>query len=287
MNKDKEIMENNQGLNLSKLIITGERRSGTTLIANLLSAQENLTVFRDYLHIERIWELSEADTLQQGLTDSQKVGILKRFNSVDNKKLGIHFEIKIEDFSNLSEFYSIALQAIAGIDSKIVGHKTTVSHRCLPDLLEAIPELTAIYVQRDPRDVVASAVRRFEGESQESHLEFIDSWRRSYRASRELNVTYGAKGRFLVVRYEDLVRKNESCLKSLANFVKVERILIPDSLSDYGRDWRNNSSFGDVKLVLDESPVGRWLKDDPKIGMIVQKALAVEIVESGYKLHDV
>ena len=46
---------NHPGLSMNpmpqKLMITGEKRSGTTLIANFLNAQRGFTVYRDFLHI--------------------------------------------------------------------------------------------------------------------------------------------------------------------------------------------------------------------------------------------
>lgn len=66
----------------TKRLVTGERRSGTTLLANLLNAIEGLTVGRGLLHIARLSRAIAVNTCVASLTHGLENAPVRRFEGV-------------------------------------------------------------------------------------------------------------------------------------------------------------------------------------------------------------
>ena len=149
---------------LQYLLITGEKRSGTTLAANFLNAQDGITVYRDFLHIERLQKVNLGGVpLDQHLNADQRHTLIRSFeewSSLLETELDLH--LNPLEFCTILEFYQYVLHSIAAPNDVIVGHKSTMAQGILRDLLFRIPNLKVLYCLRDPRDVVTSALKRFE-----------------------------------------------------------------------------------------------------------------------------
>lgn len=250
------------------------------MVANLLNAQTGFDILRDYLHIERLWDRGVVSDLDSHLTEDEKGRILQIYNEIDNPKIGLNVEIESSEFMTLRDFYILALDSASGEAQRVLGHKTTVSHRVLEPLLEAIPELKVLYMLRDPRDVVVSAGEIFEWEDSSN---IIRSWTESFAELERLCQKRRLKDRIQVVRFEDLVLKSDSTLKEMSRFLE-EEIVLPSELQDYGNGWQDNSSFGDVTCLLDSTPVGRWKRLNMELGKRVESCLAEQLVKAGYHL---
>lgn len=266
---------------MTKVLVTGEPRSGTTLVANLLNAQDKVTIYRDFLHIARLREKSGAASLTVELTDDQKAIALRLFNEVDNVRLGIDVDVKTEDLSTLLNFYLKRLEGIAAPGDLVVGHKTTRAPDTARELVSLIPDLKVIHVLRDPRGVIVSALACFR---KENLFHLADEWRRSFRIAREMAESSDTASRAMILRYEDLLREPEKVFAALCNFLGLAQVGMPREMSDYGKAWESNSSFDDLKGGLDTTPIERWKTANPRTGRDVEILLADVMAEAGYEL---
>jgi hypothetical protein len=293
-------------------MVTGERRSGTTLLANLLNANDQITVYRDFLHIARLQQLVAAPALGDPLTQAQKDRLIAHFDSREITRragrisptatrvmedVATHgtVDVRPAGFDNLVEFYRKTLERIAAPDDLVVGHKTTSAHDAVAELLNAIPELHVIYMLRDPRDVTISAMKRFPHERWSDH---VAGWRASYRTMRHLVGRPDLEPRILLVRFEDLLLQTDETLSTMARFLGIGGLQVPATMTDYGQQWRDNSSFDDLEKgpedtgesgnrggsggVLRTTPVGRWRGEDPDLGRLVESLLCDVMERAGY-----
>lgn len=269
-------------MKMTKLLITGERRSGTTLIANLLNAQDGFTIYRDFLHVERLQKSLGGVALETRLGLAQRLRLIDTFDDWTSM-LGIKLELYPQEFSSLLEFYTYVLDVISHPDDIIVGHKTTMMHHLLENLLKLIPELKIVFLMRDPRDLVTSALKRFADEPA-TMFDYIEGWQQSYRTLQRLLFDKEIASRVCVLRYEDFILSTNRVLPGLSSFLGDVRIIVPDTMTDYGNRWQENSAFGDLKLTFDPAPIGRWRNHNPEAGRIAEVLLSQSMQECGYEI---
>ena len=274
-------------INITKLLITGERRSGTTLVANLLNAQERITVYRDFLNIDRLKRRMAIASLVDSLSTTQRARLICELSHYDYDDAKFEFatamQLQPTDFGTLLEFYLYVLRRIAKPGDVAAGHKTTMAHSIVGNLLELVPDLKVIYVVRDPRDVVSSALKRFTGETL---FDFAESWLQSYAVMQGYLGNPEIAPRIMILRYEDLLLQKDQTLPRIAEFLGVDRIVIPETMTDYGEEWRGNSSFGELKETLDTTPIGRWRSQNPRAGRVAEILLFDAMIEAGYEMSE-
>jgi hypothetical protein len=88
----------------------------------------------------------------------------------------------------------------------------------------------------------------------------------------------------MVLRYEDLLLEVDQTLAGIADLIGYREIAVPDVMNDYGREWQDNSSFGDLTGVLDPAPIGRWRQQDPDMGRVVEALLQDSMESAGYEV---
>jgi hypothetical protein len=270
---------------LQYLLITGEKRSGTTLTANFLNAQDGITVYRDFLHIERLQQVNLGGVpLDSHLTVDQRHSLIKSFqewSSALETELELH--LNPIEFRTILEFYQYVLQYIAGPNDSIVGHKSTMAQGILRDLLLRIPNLKVLYCLRDPRDVVTSALKRFENE-EDTLFDYIESWESSYYRHEKLILDPQLSSRILVLKYEDFILDVDATIEVMQQFlggIKLEKAV---NMTDYGKHWQDNSAFGDIQSGFDTKPIGRWKEQNPEAGRITEILLEDKMQEVDYQI---
>ena len=263
------------------LMITGERRSGTTLLANFLNAQPNMTVLRDYLLVDRCRHQSDILSLGSELTPAQKRKVLHRFDDY-SAEVDHMLSIGSETFDTLFDFYGQVMTALGEAGDVLVGHKATMEHAAMGGLLEHFEQLKVIYVLRDPRDMITSALKKPE-EFPGSLFDLCEAWQDAQRAVEAVRAKPNIQDRFYVLRYEDLLLETSETLAKLAAFLNVDTLQIPDALDDYGSTWKGNSSFGELSQVFDPAPVGRWKKGNSRAVRITEILLGPAMAREGYE----
>jgi len=245
-----------------KLLISGETRSGTTLLANFLNSQNNITIYRDYLIIEQLKKIIEVKSICEPLSMAQKTKIIYQFCFIDNAKIGLIIDIKIEEFATLNEFYKIALHKIASLNDAYVGHKATKTYKVVPELLNNNPDLKIIYIVRDPRDVMVSALKEFPHENIFDHVE---RWKIGSKLLRNVLEDKNINDRVCLVRFEDLITDTPNALNTISQFLNIHNLMIPTELRDYNQIWLSNTSHNDVNEIFDQKAVNRWKLNDSMV----------------------
>ncbi len=264
------------------MLITGERRSGTTLLANFLNSQDEFTVYRDFLHVERLQRSLGGVDLETALSLHQRLRLLGTFDDWTSM-LGIELDLCADEFSSLLDFYTYVLEMIAQPGDVVVGHKTTMLHHLGGDLLQLVPDLKILFMLRDPRDLATSALKRFADEPATLH-DYIEGWERSLFTIKRLFCDVRFSGRIFILRYEDFILETDQVLPHLATFLDDAAIRVPAAMTDYGSKWQENSAFGDLKQDFDATPIGRWREYNPEAGRIAEVLLAKSMQECGYEL---
>jgi hypothetical protein len=264
---------------MNKILISGEMRSGTTLLANFLNQQDKITIYRDFLHIEGLMNAIGANFLTEPLSRIQKTQLLYQFNFKDNAKLHFSLEIGDNEFDSLSDFYDLVLKKISKDGDVFVGHKTTKTYDVIVDLLNCQPDLKVIYIIRDPRDVVNSALKMFPHQTIYDH---IRGWQEGSANVKKLLGNRQIKNRILLLHFEKLILNTDEWFKKIVEFLKIDSIKLPAKLTDYQDNWLNNSSIGDINEIFDEKAVNRWRNNDPRISEIVEILLSERMKGFGY-----
>ncbi|HEX5588459.1 MAG TPA: sulfotransferase, partial [Acidimicrobiia bacterium] len=120
------------------------------------------------------------------------------------------------------------------------------------------PDARIVHMVRDPRDRYAS-VRRRHGQDLSRVGAATGRWRSSMRAARRNLRRH--PGRYLVVRYEDIVDDPEATMQRVCRFAGLDytpAMLAMTGAPDH-RDTGGNSSFGDVEVQsISAKAVGRY-----------------------------
>ena len=253
-------------------------------------------------------------------------------NSLENMT-GIRAYPLTDDFKNLlddyKDFKKIAqnwetTQNIINLQKKIRFLKT---HHILCNV-ENFPftnyknSLGAIYVVRDPRNIITSLLHHYSLENYESALEFLfDKHRFSGRLDRKENLErqtefptyisnwsnhYNAwknfKKNFLLIKYEDLVDKPEKEFVNISNYIsnilniKITNKKITDAItkSSFKNLQNSEEKYGFSEAPIDANtkkqkkffnlgPHNNWQKLLPnKIRVEIEEKFKKEMVELGY-----
>ncbi len=266
----------------TNLLITGEMRSGTTLVANFLNEQTNITIFRDFLHIDTLKSRVGIKSFKKTLSFLEKKQIIEKFNQ-DTDQLGISLTLYPEKFDSLFQFYEYILKLIAKPSDVIVGHKITLAHGLIKEFLNYYPDMKIIYVMRDPRDVIVSARKIF---NHISLFQLIYNWQTSNAYLNKCIQDLRINRRLFIIKYEDFVKNTQESLLKLNRFLDSDTIAIPDSIHDYGESGFNNSSFElkESSNVIRKDSVGSWMKRDMVSGKIVSTLLFKALKKEGYTI---
>lgn len=261
------------------VLITGEQRSGTTLLARMLDAQREVRVVADYLHIDRLLDSFDGCTLESPLDRDQKRRLLQIF-SRDTAMLDFVVGMRSDEFSSLLDFYYLALDRVSSTE-RVVGHKTTRAYAIIPELARSDHRLHVIFMMRDPRAVIPSITRWRDRHTPEAMSE---SWREGFEAFQRYSKDKKLRGRFLMLKYEDLVLKPEDAADQLSGFLGLSSFQTNVNFHDnLGAAWRGNSSFGELSDRIDQTPVERWRDEDPDVIAYIEKELSSEMNSIGYE----
>ena len=146
-----------------------------------------------------------------------------------------HFNTFAFDKSNVNGFCKYFIEAQKKINSEIKGIKFLKTHSCLHkvgdiNFTDFTNSLAAIYIARDPRNVVTSFANHYSVSIEEAtklmidktfylqetelmHSTFLSSWSINYNSWKQFNE------KLLVIRYEDLTKKTKTTLIKIFKFL--------------------------------------------------------------------
>lgn len=254
------------------LLVCGHPKSGTSLLLSLLDGHPEILAFPEetkyFRAIHARPELRSAEALLAH-TRLGRLGRERDGGTVSGRDLGrVDGAVFERELARLLEEERAPREVLPAVmlayaaargqsPTTYWAEKTPLHEHQLTTAVGLWPDLRAIYLLRDPRDVHASflAKRRTRGRG----LSLASSmWR--MRASLRAWDAFAAlyPGRALLIRYENLVLDAEATTRTVAGFLGVdwaESLTVPTLA---GRPWSGNSMFGDVHAQVSVSPVGRY-----------------------------
>lgn len=263
------------GHDCSIVLVTGEQRSGTTLMADLLDAQPSVTCQSDFAHVSRVVRLVGSPSMTEALDVKDRIAILEAVTSESLRAHQFCHPWSVQDFNSILDWYLASLERVRRSDDVIVGHKSTRCYDVLGELFRRLPQFRVVFMLRDPRAVAASELIRQKRSTRDDVLKWwcegIDAWRRVESSP--------FADRAMMVRYEDLVLDPAHQLPALAAFLGIPSVEVA-SPGAQGR-LGGNSSFTNDLTGLDPRPATRW-RQGSGVGLALTEGVTARMADFGY-----
>ena len=146
----------------------------------------------------------------------------------------------------------------------------------LDKIFSNYPDACVIEMVRDPRDILASKLRRSKGQGNYDPVWDSLSWRAAVHAGDNARQQY--PGKIMRVRYEDLVADPQSAARLLCEFLDLPFV---DSMLSV--NWINTSIEGLESQGIGTGAMGKWRETLPASDVyICQQLTKREMVENNY-----
>ena len=133
-----------------------------------------------------------------------------------------------------------------------LGTKFSWSEEFIPSLINNNKNLKVIYIVRDLRLLINSAINYNKNKYRSSSVRpinyYIRYWKKSYYIINFLKNNLKYNKNILILKYEDLLKNQNKETKKLFNFIDINNSVKINHLCDqFGRKWLGNSSFKNFK----------------------------------------
>lgn len=286
--------------------VCGHRKSGTTLLANLLDGHPQLAVypvdlvllyayFPDFIRthsdaaerrarLERVLFADLRERLGPALLD---VDALARafFDGLHDDDLG---QVNVLIGRLMAAFQSVTGRTP---DTTRFGlFKETSIEIYAAELLAWFPDARFIHLVRDPRDnfaALAAGVEGYYSHMGEDHnrtlASLLNRVRTGFRMAR-LNRAQLGDDRYLILRFEDLATAPEPAMRTVADFLGIDftpSLLVPTTL---GRPTGGNAFDGVASFEVNTRNVERWRERiAPEDAQVIEFHLGDDMEEFGYR----
>jgi hypothetical protein len=290
--------------NLPLVFVCGHRKSGTTMLANLLDGHPKLAVYPIdlallYAYFPEFMRTHHGpDELRARLATVLFADLRQRIDArlLDVDRLEREFFDGLPDEALLRPDILIArLMAafckVSGAGAKQWGvFKETSIEIYAQEILGWFPEARFIHLVRDPRDnfaALATGVDRYYSRLGEDHNRTLASLLNrvgiGFRMAQENNEQLGA-GRYHVLRFEDLTAAPERSMQAIADFLGIDMqpgLLTPTLL---GHPTGGNAFDGVETFSVNARNVDRWRdRIAPEDAQVIEFHLAREMQTFGYE----
>lgn len=262
-----------------RLLIVGLPRSGTTLMATLLGAQQGVQFLTEYFpafsealaRIGKRWN----DELSASERRIALALVRDQFLRVRHPVL-----VKHDAFRCMDELHRAVLDELASEGDAVIGHKLLLDARELEQAL-ATSRVHCLLMYRDPRDAALSFFHRTGGGVEG----YVRTW-------REMLARWGGSShpRLFMLRFEHFVQDPAAALASLGAWLElplsldVTELHFQRSRAHGATPWRDNSAFSDVQRRFDSQPLGRWKNElDSPVVRYASWATARDVERLGYE----
>lgn len=205
------------------LIVLGVSRSGTTLLRAMLDAHPEIAIPSESYFIPQLWDRhGEHPETDEILADLSRLARVREWGVSE-----ADIRARIAPGASFQEVIAAVYSAYAASQGATrFGDKTPLYMQHLELLDQVFPGARYVHIVRDGRDAAVSfrAMQRkprFNLSRPRALLDFACAWRREVAAARALG-TGAAAGRYLEIRYEDLVAQPEQYLRELCVFADLE-----------------------------------------------------------------
>ncbi|GAB5380728.1 MAG: hypothetical protein Alis3KO_21150 [Aliiglaciecola sp.] len=256
------------------LLISGQMRSGTSLLANFLDAQTEITVHRDRATVlfrnqhgvehplDFLVELSLTDKQAIRQSISKNLDIIFAAKERDEGRLlaeikeNYRLDFNVRETKNYRDIIFDSFAAMANKKDRYVGTKVTLCEHNINAFIDQV-DGKVISIVRNPMSVIQSLICRgfMEGKLASSASKYIHSWKRGANRLLECN-----KDNLFIVRFEDFISDKSAVSKALAQFLEVNINPNINTLKDYSLPWFGNSSFDKNLIAVDNSVESRKIE---------------------------
>ncbi|MCO4781199.1 MAG: sulfotransferase [Candidatus Cloacimonetes bacterium] len=236
-------MKNNQ-----TIFIGGSGRSGTTLLRVILDSHPNIYCGP---------ELKVTPLIAQLHLDLQASSPALKAYQLSN-----------QDLQHLCQQMLLTLtqRALQSSSKQRLAEKTPTNGRFFQQIHYLFPQSPLVQVIRDGRDVVCSLLKMdWVDPSTNQPLDYTRDfqkaclyWKDEVLSSRLVQKIPSSQGRYIEIKYEDIVATPESTLKNLFEFIEEPWDPIVLNFSEIKRDLNSESSANQVNKKLYSSSVSRW-----------------------------
>ena len=292
------------------LFITGHRKSGTTMFANLFDGHEDTLVYPSDLCImyayfphfigkkysfkfklERLIHIVKKD-LSTIIKDNKLNKELNLLSLIFNFKS----KINRNNIDNIEEILFNLLDSFEFSLKKKKNYKYIVIKETSMDIyftrvFKNKKNIKFLHLIRDPRDNYASlksGAKKYYSQFGENEKKLLASMINRARLDFsfiDINQNIFKKSNYKVIKFEDLTTKSIPIMKDICKFLKIkfsDKLLYPTIL---GQNTKGNSYEGEDFFKISKKNVGSWKKritvDEAKI---VEFYFEKEMKKYGYKL---
>ena len=279
-------------VDLQLFFIVGRGRSGTTLLARMLTQHPQLVVApegffalslrRRYLHAR--WDDACIDAFCRDVVRENRMRTWRLDLDALAGRLRAHREGL--DYAGACRlvYYAYAADVVGRPQVRGIGDKNPHYALFVPALIELFPGARFVHIVRDPRDNVCSYRNVPFDLGNVAALAY--RWRRYNEEIMAMRRSH--PDRFLQVRYEDLVAEGERELERVSDFVGVRfdaAMLRFHEASDDGFYGRKSRWFSELRKPLDDGRVARWREQlGPRELQAIAAICGAQAHELGYDL---
>lgn len=247
--------------NSKPVFLTGQVRSGGTLLTRIFDQSNELKVAYDTTHYMRF-----AYKNYEPLKDNYERLLLEMNDRLNKRwKLSINIEeikdtiLKYTNINNSIVYDSIMRSFLKINDDNIRwADRTVLRWGGIKPFLEMFPKGKVILNYRDPRAVLAS-YKLSTYLPEPMYLDIIFSTLSLFNFIASLG---DASNRVHLIKYEDLIEKPEYIIKKASQFLEIsykDEMLNVDQFKDFkGQKFNTDSSFTSQKESIDRSSKDLW-----------------------------
>lgn len=232
--------------------VMGCRRSGTTLVSQILDSHSRLAAYHEsyfypIFRPELRWygDLRNRRALHRLIADVREVLCMQGADPPPVDAL-----IAAMPAATLDGLLTSVLHLFATSRGKARGGDKTPEHYVfLDELLERFAESPVLFLMRDPRDVILSIKKTFGVKLEDG----ARSWNQAFLSQRQ------TRRPVHLVRYEELARSPASGVEAICSF--MGEAFEPDMLSFFERipeRFRNRPGSGRLERPVNAGSVGRF-----------------------------
>jgi hypothetical protein len=205
------------------VVVLGVSRSGTTLLKEMLDGHPRLAIPPESYFIPQLWDRhGERPDPERFVSDIGRLARVREWGVTP-----ANVRERLPDQPAFADAIKAVYSAYADARGKPrYGDKTPAYMQRLDVLEDAFPGAQYVHLVRDGRDAGLSFIEmrrrpRFNWARPRGLGAFAAQWRREVEEARRFG-SKRAAGRYLELRYEDLVAHPESTLRGLCGFLGLE-----------------------------------------------------------------
>ena len=262
-------------------MVLGVSRSGTTLLKEMLDRHSALAIPTESYFIPQLWDRHRGRGSERLVEDLGKIARVREWGVT-----GDDVRRRVRADASFAEVIRAVYESYAEARGKHkFGDKTPAYMQHLELLERVFPGALYVHIVRDGRDAGLSFISmrrrpRFNWARPRGLYDFAAAWRHEIEAARDF-AAVTAPGRYLELRYEDLVAEPEPRLREICAFIGLE---FEPAMLEYHRTVDASRLQDHPRLAEPPKNVRRWQAEMRPADTEVFEAIAGDLLAAlGYE----